>query len=142
MVALLACSPAHAQPPSGIITANAPTLYLVFAVSGKYFYPFTPVKGTLVMRAIVSAAGLSDQDVQYTVGADFQVCHCCWHPDRAHVPQGLNPANNVTVEPTINGWLLNVQMRVGGQAGTVMGRIQSALNSGQIVKDISLVRSS
>lgn len=71
---LFLCIAAHAQTPSGILTANAPTLYLVLSVSGKYFVPFTPVKGTLVMQAITSAAGLSDQDVSYTVGPDFQVC--------------------------------------------------------------------
>lgn len=75
---LLVCSPSHAQPPSGIIAANAPTLYAVLSVSGMYFYPFTPVKGILVKRAIVEATGLSDQDVEYTVGADFDVRTFLW----------------------------------------------------------------
>lgn len=46
----------------------------------------------------------------------------------------------MTVDPNIKGWLLTVQMRVNGQAGEVMGRLQSALQSGRIVKDVTLVR--
>lgn len=139
---LLICSAAHAQPPqSGILVANAPTLYLVLSVSGKYFVPFTPVKGLLVMQAIVAASGLSEQDVQYTVGPDFQVRANTTTPRPIiHQQQGLNPANNVTVDPNIDGWLLNVQMRVNGQAGTVMGLMQTALENEQIVKEVSLVR--